>query len=40
VARIDARRGDSVDVELTIYYRIYTGRKELGNEDNQAEKAD
>ena len=40
LARLDARRGDSVDVELTIYYRIYTGRKELENEDDRAEKTD
>ena len=39
-ARLDARRGDSVDVDLTVYYRIYTGRKELKNEDDRAEKAD
>ena len=25
---------------LTVYYRIYTGRKELENEDDRAEKAD
>jgi len=40
LARLDVRRGDLVDVELTIYYRIYTGRKELENEDDRAEKAD
>jgi len=37
---VDTRRGDSVDVNLTVYYRIYTGWKEPGNEDDQAEKAD
>ena len=40
LARLDARRGDSVDIDLTVYYRIYMGWKELGNEDDQAEKAD
>jgi len=34
-----ARRGDSVDVVLMYIYRICMGRKELGNEDNRAEKA-
>ena len=37
---VDTRRGDSVDVDLTVYYRIYTGWKEPGNEDDRAEKAD
>jgi len=31
---------DLVDVELTVYYRIYMDQKELENEDNRAEKAD
>ena len=40
VRSIEGLARDSVDVELTIYYRIYTGRKELENEDDRAEKAD
>ena len=40
IRSIEGLARDSVDVELTIYYRIYTGRKELENEDDRAEKAD
>ena len=40
VRSIEGLARDSVDVELTVYYRIYTGQKELENEDDRAEKAD
>jgi len=40
VRSIEGLARDSVDVELTVYYRTYTGRKELENEDDRAEKAD
>jgi len=40
VRSIEGLARDSVEFELTVYYRIYTSRKELENEDDRAEKAD